>query len=236
MCMTNKALLVLENPWYTPQESPKRTSVLPFIEGLERCIGNFNIYHTNFYELQGFRYALKFDLTQTKEDRLFLYIASHGRGKIVGDGIKLSSLLNTLQKVAGPKNIEGLVIGSCEIGGNVQIFRDTMTHSHLRWIFGYTCSIHWMPSMMVDLAIFEHLMELPQQSLDSKTKILNAFVRSLRRFNGDYIIGDKSGKDVPLKNAISLIIQSKGQGRKPQDETRALLKKLDWTDDDRELQ
>jgi hypothetical protein len=239
--MPNKALLVLENPWWTPQENPRRTSVLPFIEGLERCIGSFNIYHANFYELQGFRYALNFDLTQTNEDRLFLYIASHGQGKMVGgttgfNGIQLSSLLKVIRNVAGPNNLEGVVIGSCEVGCNVGDFMDTMKNSHLRWIFGYTCSIHWMPSMMVDLAILEHLMELPQQHLNSNTKIINAFARSLQRFNGNYIIGDNAGEAVPLKDAISLVIQSKGQGRKPQDETRALLEKLGWTDDDREEQ
>ena len=72
--------------------------------------------------------------------------------------------------------------------------------------------------------------------MSSNTKIINAFARSLQRFNGNYIIGDNAGEAVPLKDAISLVIQSKGQGRKPQDETRALLEKLGWTDDDREEQ
>lgn len=232
--MTNKALLVLENPWWTPKQNPKRTSVLPFIEGLERCIGKFNIYHSNFYELQGFKYALNSDLTNTREGRLFLYIASHGSGKMVGgtagyNGIQLNTLLRELQKVAGTKNLEGVIIGSCEVGCNVDYLIGTMKASHLRWIFGYTCSIEWMASTMIDLAIFEHLMELREADLNTKDKIINSFARALRRFNGDYPIGQNLNGRVPLKDAISLVVQSKGKGIKPQEETQKLLEKLAWT-------
>ncbi|MFA6225386.1 MAG: hypothetical protein WC620_04175 [Methanoregula sp.] len=55
-----------------------------FLEGLESIQGDFNIYYANFYEKVGFKRALEDDLTNTSEDRLFLYVAAHGTGKRIG--------------------------------------------------------------------------------------------------------------------------------------------------------
>jgi len=60
-----KALLVLENPWEIPADNPKRSSVFPFLQGLEKLLNNFNLYYSNFYDDSGFRKALKYDLIHT---------------------------------------------------------------------------------------------------------------------------------------------------------------------------
>jgi len=85
--MSSTALLAIEGLWWTPEQKPKRPSVLQFLEGLESYRGDFNIYYANFYEKTGFRQALEDDLTNTREDRLFLYVAAHGTGKRIG-GLK----------------------------------------------------------------------------------------------------------------------------------------------------
>ena len=100
--MSSTALLVIEGLWWTPEQKPKRPSVLSFLEGLESYRGDFNIYYANFYEKEGFRRALADDLTNTREGRLFLYVAAHGTGKRIGGlkartGMKLPAMFKAVK-------------------------------------------------------------------------------------------------------------------------------------------
>lgn len=232
--MSSTALLVIEGLWWTPEQKPKRPSVLHFLEGLESIQGDFNIYYANFYEKIGFRRALEDDLTNTQEDRLFLYIAAHGTEKRIGGvttktGMKLPAMFKVVKNAANYTNIEGVLIGSCSVGNNINDFIATTKNSHIAWIFGYTCEIGWMASTLIDVSIFEHLMKLKKSDLKNRKKILNAFVRGLRRFNGDYILCKQKSGNIPLKNAITLVVQPRSRGEKAEDETAHLLEKLGWT-------
>lgn len=231
--MSNTALLVIEGLWSTPEEKPKRPSVFHFLEGLESIQGDFNIYYANFYEKTGFRRALEDDLTNTSEDRLFLYVAAHGTGKRIGGlkaktGMKLPAMFKAVKNAANYSNIEGVLIGSCSVGNNIGDFISTTKNSHIAWIFGYTCEIGWMASTLIDVSIFEHLMALRKSDLKSRKKILDAFEKALGRFNGGYILCREKGKSIPLKDAITLVVQPRRPGYKAQDETRALLQTLGW--------
>jgi hypothetical protein len=231
--MSSTALLVIEGLWWTPEEKPKRPSVLSFLQGLEGVQGDFNIYYSNFYEKVGFRRALEDDLTNTREDRLFLYVAAHGTGKRIGGlktktGMKLPAMFKAVKNAAQYSNIEGVLIGSCSVGNNISDFIATTKNSHIAWIFGYTCEISWVASTLIDISVFEHLMKLSKSDLKDRKKILNAFVKALRRFNGDYILCKQKGGNVALKNAITLVVQSRTPGEKPQDETKYILEKLGW--------
>jgi len=231
--MSGTALLVIEGLWWTPEQKPKRPSVLLFLEGLENYRGDFNIYYANFYEKEGFRRALEDDLTNTREDRLFLYVAAHGTGKRIGGlksktGMKLPAMFKAVKDAANYSNIEGVLIGSCSVGNNINDFISTTKNSHIAWIFGYTCEIGWMASTLIDVSIFEHLMKLTKNDLRSRKKILEAFEKALRRFNGDYILCKEKSKNIPLKEAITLVVQPRGPKEKAQDETATLLAKLGW--------
>jgi len=231
--MSNTALLGIEGLWWTPEQKPKRPSVLLFLEGLESYRGDFNIYYANFYEKTGFRRALEDDLTNTREDRLFLYVAAHGTGKRIGGlkaktGMKLPAMFRVVKNAANYSNIEGVLIGSCAVGNNIDDFISTTSNSHIAWIFGYTCEIGWMASTLIDVSIFEHLMKLKKSDLRSRKRILDAFEKALRRFNGDYILCKEKGKNIPLRDAITLVIQPRVIGSKAQDETRNLIAKLGW--------
>jgi hypothetical protein len=231
--MSSTALLVIEGLWWTPEQKPKRPSVLQFLEGLESFSGDFNIYYANFYEKVGFRRALKDDLTNTQEDRLFLYIAAHGTGKRIGGltsktGMKLPAMFKVVKNAANYSNIEGVLIGSCSVGNNIDDFISTTKNSHIAWIFGYTCEIGWMASTLIDVSIFEHLMKLKKSDLRNRKKILDAFVKALRRFNGDYIFCKQKRRNIPLKKAITLVVQPRSPGEKAQDETKNLLENLGW--------
>jgi hypothetical protein len=231
--MSGTALLVIEGLWWTPEQNPKRPSVLSFLEGLESYHGEFNIYYANFYEKIGFRKALEDDLTNTREDRLFLYIAAHGTGKRIGGlkartGMKLPAMFKAVKDAGNYSNIEGVLIGSCSVGNNINDFISTTKNSSIAWIFGYTCEIGWMVSTLIDLSIFEHLMMLKKTDLRDRRKIVNAFTKALRRFNGDYPLCKGKGKSILLKDAITLVIQPRGPKEKAVDETAALLTKLGW--------
>jgi len=231
--MSNTALLVIEGLWWTPEEKPKRPSVLHFLEGLESFQGDFNIYYANFYEKVGFRRALKDDLTNTKEGRLFLYIAAHGTEKRIGGvtaktGMKLPAMFKVVKNAANYTNIEGVLIGSCSVGNNIDDFISTTKNSHIAWIFGYTCEIGWMASTLIDVSIFEHLMKLKKSDLRSRKKILETFVTALKRFNGNCPLCWEKKKTIPLKNAITLVVQPRRRGAKAQDETKNLLDRLGW--------
>jgi len=233
--MTSTALLVIEGLWWTPEQKPKRPSVLSFLEGLESYRGDFNIYYSNFYEKNGFKRALSDDLTNTREDRLFLYVAAHGTGKRIGGlkaktGIKIPAMFKAVRTAANYSNIEGVVIGSCGIGNNIDDFLSTTKNSRIAWIFGYTCEIGWMASTLFDLSLFEHLMKLKKSDLADRNKIADAFVRALSRFNGDYVLckGKKGDAGIPLKDALTIVIQPRKPGYKAQDETRYVLEKLGW--------
>ncbi len=231
--MSNTALLVIEGLWWTPEQKPKRPSVLQFLEGLESYRGDFNIYYANFYEKTGFRRALEDDLTNTQEDRLFLYVAAHGTGKRIGGlksktGMKLPAMFRAVKNAANYSNIEGVLIGSCAVGNNIDDFISTTSNSHIAWIFGYTCEIGWMASTLIDVSIFEHLMKLKKSDLKSRKRILDAFEKALGRFNGDYVLCKMKGKNIPLKDAITLVVQPRTIGSKAQDETRNLIDKLGW--------
>ncbi len=231
--MSSSALLVIEGLWWTPEQKPKRPSVLLFLQGLESFQCDFNIYYANFYEKTGFRRALEDDLTNTSEDRLFLYVAAHGTGKRIGGlksktGMKLPAMFKAVKNAANYSNIEGVLIGSCSVGNNIDDFISTTKNSHIAWIFGYTCEIGWMASTLIDVSIFEHLMSLKKSDLKSRKKILDAFEKALKRFDGDYILCKGKAKSIPLKDAITLVVQPRCVGCKAQDETGALIEQLGW--------
>ena len=88
----------------------------------------------NFYEKEGFRRALEDDLTNTREDRLFLYVAAHGTGKRIGGlkartGMKLPAMFKAVKDAANYSNIEGVLIGSCSVGNNIDDFISTTKNS-----------------------------------------------------------------------------------------------------------
>jgi hypothetical protein len=85
-----------------------------------------------------------------------------------------------------------------------------------------------MASTLIDVSIFEHLMKLKKSDLKSRKKILDAFVKALGRFNGDYVLCKEKGKNIPIKEAITLVVQPRSTGCRAQDETRSLLENLGW--------
>jgi hypothetical protein len=232
--MPGKAVLVIESPWWTPDQNKKRASVLPMLQGMGNLTDHISIYHSYFYEKHGFKAALKDDLSHTKENRLYLYVAAHGSKKTVGGagetpGLLLSTLLKELRRNTPQyKNIEGVILGSCEIGRNVNDLMHGLTGTKITWIFGYTCEIDWMTSTMIDVAILERLTRLSNGQLSSRQMIINTFTKALKRFDGKYLIGEQGGHKIALADSITLITKPRGQGNAPRDSTEDLRTALAW--------
>jgi hypothetical protein len=71
-------------------------------------------------------------------------------------------------------------------------------------------------------------MKLKKSDLKNRRKILDTFEKALKRFNGDYVLCKEKGRNIPLKDAITLVVQPRNIGSKAQDETRTLIEKLGW--------
>lgn len=227
--MTNNALLVLENPWWTPEEDPKRTSVLPFLQGLERSSNNFNIYYATFYNNDGLKNALQKDLIHTIEERQILYIGAHGDiDEIAGDEARVA--MNLISKFG--KRIEGVMLSCCFVGKNKKILKRACSYNKIgdtygaNWLFSYKYAVDWLPSMMVDLAILEQI--FMQDKLKERDKIINSFKKALSLFNKSFEMAtDENEKSRKLCETIKLIVRGR-TATTPMDLTETLLQELNW--------
>jgi hypothetical protein len=141
----------------------------------------------------------------------------------------LNTLLKGINKFTSHSSIEGVLIGSCSIGCNVQDFVRTMKGSPMVWLFGYTCEIEWIASTLVDLSILEYLINLDRADLRSRTKVIEAFSRALSRFNPRYPICREDVKKNPLIDALSLVVHPRTGRALPREATQELREQLGWT-------
>ena len=106
------------------------------------------------------------------------------------------------------------------------IFRQALIGTRIPWIFGYTGEIDWITSTLIDLAIFGNMTTLKPADPSDRTKIIKAFTRSLKRFDGNFIIGKKDKRNIALKNAMTLVVKPRGSGNVSQDSTLAQIESL----------
>ncbi len=76
---SNRAILILENPWELDSADCNRTSVLPFVEGIAKLAGDTEVFHANFYDKRSFDRALEI-LCSARFNNAVIYIAAHGCG------------------------------------------------------------------------------------------------------------------------------------------------------------
>jgi hypothetical protein len=213
-----KALMILENPWWDIEYNPGRASVYPFFNGLEKFSDSIRVYHATFYEAHSFKAALD-DLSSSIFERLYLYIAAHGSKKKVAC-IHLDNLLNIIQQKASEAKIEGVILGSCNVGMQVGRMQETVKSSNIVWMMGYRGVVDWMESTFIDLAVFQKMMSLRENKLTDRNKIFKTFSMALKKFNGHYkIASDRPDlkNNIPVRKSVSLIIQPRGQGHQPLD-------------------
>lgn len=226
--MKNKnALIILERPWRLARRGSEveidqnTVSVLPYFQGLERTNGNFDLYHTNFYEAKSFDLALD-ELTQLNYENYYVYIACHGEGLRLG-GMNLTTVLNKISIKAQERNIVGVLLGSCLVGNNTEHMEVYTESSSIVWKIGYKCSVDWLEGTLVDLKLFNNLMSLAEDELSDKEAILGEMKSALEVYNPLASIGsDKNFDPMDISESITAIIQPKGRGQRAKDYSNLL--------------
>jgi hypothetical protein len=214
---TNRfALLMVEKPWDSPKKNPRRASMLPFIQGLEKRRNNFNIYYSTFVDHKDFKQVLADDLSKTSEERQIVYICAHGSKNHIGDG-KADKILGSIAAIKRVKRrpIEGIIVGSCLVGGGKAFESEIATKERgVNWLFGYNVSISWMASVFIELAIIEELSYVANDKyLEDFDSIVNIFVQALGKFDPNWKVGfdpsERSSENIKLKDAIVLQVRKK---------------------------
>lgn len=215
--MKNKALIILEQPWWDLGEDPEQVSVLPFLQGLDRLLPKVRIYHATFFDLPSFDSALE-HLASAKEENAIIYVACHGGGGRIG-GVNLSKMLERIGEYSKSWNIEGCLLGACEVGGRSEVMKASMVGSRMAWLAGYGVSVDWLPSTLVDVNILNAMSRLSEKNLSDTDSIEAAFSEALSLFNGDFSIGTREKKAVVteecLRNSFTLVTKPRGSGHRP---------------------
>lgn len=216
--MQNKALLIIERPWFNLTENPLQCSVLPFFQSIERLDGNISVYHASFFERQGFRAALN-HLMSHNHDRSILYIASHGDGNHLSgnDGaprVRLeTALIEVFVRAAVSRRIEGLVLGSCFLGNRESSISALFEGSGLRWAVAYTAAIQWLPSSLIDMQIVSCMASAEPEDFTSIDRMVSLFAEALSLFNPlSEMAEDRHGSPVYLIKSIRIWVRRAGQG------------------------
>lgn len=197
------ALLLLESPWWLPRDNPLRASCLPFFQGLERLYDGFNIYYATFYDTAGFETALSQDLIHTTEKRQILYIGAHGNRSCIANG-RASTILRKIDEHG--KRIGGVIVSSCLVADRDENLAEVFLKGNINWVFGYTRSVNWLSSLLLELAIVEALVETTDDVDHDKEQLLDIFSAALCKFNPDAPFG---ADGEPLRDCIRLVQRAK---------------------------
>lgn len=152
------ACWIFEGVWWRAREVPL---VLPFLQALQGSDGGLSLSHKTFRSADDLRYWFR---RIPKNERAFIYIACHAdRGDLQPvDGrsrIRWDELLDAL-RMAKENAIEFLHFGGCEIveeGNRRGTLKALADASGARWVSGYTREVHWLPAMLLDLAVVGEL-------------------------------------------------------------------------------
>lgn len=215
------ALIILERPWGHHISPNNRASVLPFFQGLQQLRGDFDLYHSQFYNKASFELALA-EMLEAEYEEYYVYIACHGKGRKL-ENMHLTSALSAINQQAKVRNIVGVVTGACLVGENITHFEVFSESSSIVWQFGYKCSVNWLDGTLIDLKVFDTLMGLTEPHLYDRGEVVALFQHALSDFRPDTYVGSsKNKKPMPLRDSLTLIVQPKGQGHKAKDNSNEL--------------
>ena len=224
-------ILILENIWWDLNNANgNQASVLPFFKGLSRLNEDVQVYYMTFTNAAGFNEALAHLLT-APQDRLLIYVASHGHGSNLG-GAYFANIRNIIRNklhMQNPRRVEGIIFGACEIGNNdfARLFQQT----GLVWTLAYTKIVDWMSSTLIDLNFASTMSKFNQDNLNSRPLIISDAADDLRLFNPDENASwsqnahnNKEGPDVSIRDIIRFMVKPRGQGNILIDNTQDLIK------------
>ena len=175
---------MLEGTWWSNREVPQ---VLPFFKALENSGTRIKLSHRTFWNVNDIGYWVS---KIKKDERAFLYFACHGENQMLvpSDGrspIKNDELLNALSN-AKPGAIEFVHFGCCEMidcNNRRESLENYLNATKAKWASGYSESVDWLQSMLLDLALISDL-AVPYHE-DGKNKNVKLSFRG-RRFLKNY--------------------------------------------------
>nr|WP_289073658.1 hypothetical protein [uncultured Halomonas sp.] len=209
----NRAILVLESPWALDDNDANRSSVLPFVQGVAKLTGDTDVHHANFYDEGSFRKALEC-LCKGELDSRIVYIAAHGLGKEIA-GAPMLNLLCSVANQSRRHKIDGVLIGSCFVGEHSTTMEVCIEESRLRWCVGYTAATNWLDSTLLDCKLLAELSELEDSDFLKSDKAVDAMSDALSLFDPSAVIGEDYDRNpVVLRDAMSFVLQLRGQGQR----------------------
>lgn len=229
--MPNKAILVLEAPWWDLDAFGNQASVLPYFEGLSRLDQDIKTYYMTFVNASSFKRSLTHLLT-APQDRLFLYVASHGWGARLGN-VNFTNICNIFQKALPLKRgrrLEGVIFGSCEIGVNDIGLLTRKTG--VVWVFAYKYVIDWLPLALADCHLMHRMAQLDENNLNQRDAILDSAALAFNLFNPkaknawtrNAYNGDHD-PDITLSDTIKFCVKPRGPGNVLEDNSQRLIEK-----------
>lgn len=209
-----RGILVLESPWELDERDGNRSSVLPFIEGVAKLVGDTEVYYANFYDKKSFEQALNC-LCKTQFDDTIIYIAAHGYGRKVTN-MNIDHMLSLIGIQSRKNCITGVILGSCFVGGNTSIIEMMTTGTNIRWCSGYASSTWWLPATLIDCSIITHILDRKTANYSDRDKLISTFSQAIACFDKNSIIGDDvKDRPVQLKDSLQFIVQPEGKGYRP---------------------
>lgn len=194
------AVLVLEQPWWELNKDPEQTSVRHFLDGLSRLNG-IPIFYATFYDTSSFDHALKYLMDARKldeVDHLILYVAGHGAGARIGNGhgrsTNLTTVFDRIQQY-GKGKVAGLILDSCELGAQTDIIEYGVETAKLTWAIGYSISIDWLTSMLINLHVLSIMTSFSPSELRKKKIFENCIQEACGMFNPFLVLDGDTGED-----------------------------------------
>lgn len=210
----SRSIVVLEAPWSLHDQDQLRVSVLPFIQGMAQVYGDIDVLHTRFFDKRSFDQALEHLTAGSKYDNTIVYIAGHGAGRKI-QGVDIGHMMFEVAQLSREKNISGILLGSCLVGGNSMTLETYLTESALRWVAGYRCSVGWMQGTLLDLSLLERLLDSDIDSEDFED-YKQAFVEATELFDKEACIGEyENGLNAEMGDALVFAVQPAGRGKRP---------------------
>jgi hypothetical protein len=211
MRSANRAIFVLEAPWELDAGDANRTSVLPFIEGVGKFVGDTEVFHANFYDKSSFVKALTC-LAKTRYENAVIYVAAHGSKSTIG-GVKTRDMLEEIGEVSKSLNVTGVLLGACLAGGDTIKMEVYTEGTNLRWCCGYSASVSWLEGTLLDCAILANMLELDDEDFEEADQLVDSLANAVAPFSRTFGIGSKKNDEASLDRSIEFVVQAKGRGK-----------------------
>jgi len=149
---------MLEGTWWSNREVPQ---VLPYFEALSNSGNRINLSHRTFRNVDDICYWVS---KIKKNERAFLYFACHGENQKLIPSDDRSPIENEklLEALSNTKNnaIEFIHFGCCEMisrNQRKQSLGRYLSATNAKWASGYSESVDWLQSMLLDMALIADL-------------------------------------------------------------------------------